>query len=84
MLNILNAVAATFAFNLGLVAMGLLPRDQALRLGRVLVQKYPHQGRFWYHTRGSRPGRGTLSRRHARARRGRTARRSLGARYPAW
>ena len=45
MLNILNAVAATFALNLGLVAMGLLPRDQALRLGRVLVQKYPHQGR---------------------------------------
>jgi hypothetical protein len=44
MLNILNAAAATIAFNLGLVAMGLLPRHQALRLGRVLVRKYPRQG----------------------------------------
>jgi hypothetical protein len=45
MLNILNATVATIAFNLGLVAMGLLPRHQALRLGRVLVRKYPHHER---------------------------------------
>jgi hypothetical protein len=44
MLSILNAAAATIAFNLGLVAMGLLPRHQALRLGRMLVRKYPRQG----------------------------------------
>jgi hypothetical protein len=45
MLNALNAAAATIVFNLGLVAMGLLPRYQALRLGHVLVRKYPRQGR---------------------------------------
>jgi hypothetical protein len=44
MLNILNTAAAAIAFNLGLVAMGLLPRHQALRFGRALVRKYPRQG----------------------------------------
>jgi hypothetical protein len=28
--------------NLGLVAVGLLPRHQALRLGRLIARKYPH------------------------------------------
>jgi hypothetical protein len=45
MLNVLNATAATIAFNLGFVVMGLLPRHQALRLGRVLLRKYPHHAR---------------------------------------
>ena len=43
--NILNTTAATIVFNIGLVAMGLLPRHQALRLGRALVRKFPRHGR---------------------------------------
>jgi hypothetical protein len=30
------------AVNLCLVVVGLLPRHQALRLGRVIARKYPH------------------------------------------
>jgi len=42
MSNILSRTAEIIAHNLGLVAMGLLPRHQALRLGHVIARKYPH------------------------------------------
>jgi hypothetical protein len=40
--HILDMTAEILAQYLGLVAMGLLPRRQALRLGHLIARKYPH------------------------------------------
>jgi hypothetical protein len=42
LLNSINTKAEAIAFKFGLIAIGCLPRRQALRLGDLLLRKFPH------------------------------------------